>query len=120
SARQSTDLRTIASFRDPVYRAKADVVQLNLEFDLGDSLTLFSQTAYNKDEVYSFQDFNRFNTQPIFRDTSTFLWPIHLNGGVNPYRNLAPGGVFCDPQLGCSDRMAGFDISQGAAEQFTQ
>ncbi|HYG26797.1 MAG TPA: TonB-dependent receptor, partial [Caulobacteraceae bacterium] len=120
SARQSTDLRTISSFRDPRYRGKADVIQLNLDFDITDSLTLFSQTVYNEDEVYSFQDFNRFNTQPIFNDTSTFGWYDHLHGGINPFRNLAPGGVFCDPQLGCSDRMAGFDISQADSRQLTQ
>ena len=112
---QSPDLRTIASFRDPVYRAKADVVELNMDFDITDSLTLSSQTAYNKDEVYSFQDFNRFNTFPVFTDTTTL---IPLSGG--DWSNLAPGGVFCDPQLGCSDTIAGFDISQASGSQFSQ
>ncbi|HEX5776669.1 MAG TPA: TonB-dependent receptor, partial [Caulobacteraceae bacterium] len=130
SQRQSTDLRTIESIRDPVYRAEADVVQLNLEFDLSDSLTFYSQTAYNEDSVYSFQDFNRFNTQPIFNDTRDWgYYPEWFHEGISPWRMLAPRpegspvgtpGVFCDPQLGCSDRLVSFDISQGAAEQFTQ
>src|SRR5690606_10457535 len=78
---QSRDLRTIASYRDPVYRAKADLVDLNLEYDLTDNLTFVSQTVYNEDQVYSFQDFNRFNTQPIFVDTSPLLMLGDLPGG---------------------------------------
>jgi iron complex outermembrane receptor protein len=118
SATQSRDLRTIASFNDPRYRAKADVIELNFDFDITDDLTFTSQTAYDKDEVYSFQDYNRFNTQPVFADTSQFL-DMSLTG-PSAWANLAPGGVFCDPQLGCSDTLAGFDISQAHSEQFSQ
>ncbi len=126
---QSPDLRTIASFRDPRYQAQADVIELNLDFDITDSLTLSSQTAYNKDTVYSFQDFNRFNTEPIFTDTSqlsrgvagcTQNNPCHGDGVPSYWADLAPGGVFCDPQLGCSNTLAGFDISQAKGRQFTQ
>jgi len=120
---QSRDLRTIASFKDPVYRAKADVLELNIDIDLSPSLTVSSQTAYNKDTVYSFQDYNRFNTLPIFQDTTKIVQPFPDSEG-NPvpsfWVNLAPGGVFCDPQLGCSNTLAGFDISQGKGSQFTQ
>ncbi len=122
---QSRDLRTIASFKDPRYSAKADIVEFNLDFDLTDSLTFTSQTAYNKDRVYSFQDYNRFNTEPIFNDTSTYLDPLAAavgdpNPPPSPWRGLAPGGVFCDPQLGCSNTLAGFDISQAKSTQFSQ
>ncbi len=125
---QSRDLRTMASFRDPRYRAKADLIELNVDIDLTEQLTLSSQTAYVKDEVYSFQDFNRFNTIPVFTDTST-ISPHNSGFGAYDWRELAPrpagsplgsAGVFCDPQLGCSDTMAGFDISQAMAEQFSQ
>ena len=116
---QSRDLRSVASIRDPRYKASADLFELNFEADLSDVLTFTSQTAYNEDSVYSFQDFNRFNTQPIFNDTS-----ILVSGAPgNPpsrYVDLAPGGIFCDPQLGCSDRMVGFDISQADGKQFSQ
>jgi len=123
---QSRDLREIASFRDPVYRAKSDVLELNLSYDLTDSLSLFSQTLYNKDSTYSFQDFNRFNTVPIFNDTSSFFSNSQGDYSAenpfprNAYADLAPGGMFCDPQLGCSNRMAAFDIAQAQATQFTQ
>ena len=112
---QSRDLREIASFRDPFYRASADLFEINIDFDLTDTLRFSSQTAYNEDSVYSFQDFNRFNTEPIFTNTSAPFVPVA--GG---YETLAPGGVFCDPQLGCSDTVAGFDISQADGEQMSQ
>jgi len=114
---QSLDLRVINSFRDPVYRAKADVVELNIDLDLTESLTFTSQTAYNKDQTYSFQDFNRFNTVPIFTDTSQLSGPIN---GRSKWAYLAPGGIFCDPQLGCSNSLAGFDIAQAKGEQFSE
>jgi iron complex outermembrane receptor protein len=122
---QSRDLRTIASFRDPKYRAKADIFELNLDYKLTDSLTLSSQTAYNKDEVYSFQDYNRFNTFPIFNDTSKQYSDNGNDYLTNPappsrWANLTPGGVYCDPQLGCSKSLAGFDISQSEGTQFSQ
>ncbi|HEX6859555.1 MAG TPA: TonB-dependent receptor [Caulobacteraceae bacterium] len=128
SKTQSTDLRVIESIRDPKYRAKADIVELNLDVDLTDHLTFTSQTAYNEDSTYSFQDFNRFNTQPIFNDTSNLMrygFDPTQNPTFGPYfpsanRNFAPGGVFCDPQLGCTDRLVGFDIAQGKGTQFSQ
>jgi outer membrane receptor protein involved in Fe transport len=109
---QSRDLRVIDSALDPVYRAKADVVELNLEFDLSDAIRAYSQTVYDHDSVYSSQDFNRFNSQAIFRDSTSTL----LDG----YKSLSPGGIFCDPQLGCSKSMVGYDISQAKSEQFSE
>ena len=113
---QSRDLRTVASVLDPVYRAKADVFDLSVSVDINDALTFTSQTVYNKDEVYSFQDYNRFNSAPAFIDSSL----LTQFGLPSPWVNLTPGGVFCDPQIGCTDRIAGFDVSQGAGEQFSQ
>ncbi|HEX5777196.1 MAG TPA: TonB-dependent receptor, partial [Caulobacteraceae bacterium] len=46
--------------------------------------------------------------------------PVTSFPGPGDWSDLAPGGVFCDPQLGCSDTLAGFDISQASAEQFSQ
>jgi outer membrane receptor protein involved in Fe transport len=117
-ATQSRDLRVIDSFKDPRYRAKTDVLELNASLDLTDMLTLSSQTAYVKDELYSFQDYNRFNSAPIFTDTSGLL--EIFEDTPSRYHDLAPGGVFCDPQLGCSNKLAGFDISQAKSTQFSQ
>ena len=122
---QSPNLREIASIRDPIYRASADLLQFNLELDITPALTFVSQTAYNEDKVYSFQDFNRFNSLPVFFDTSrmtrqTVSTSNPTGGGPTPFANLAPGGVFCDPQIGCSDTIAGFDISKAVSDQFSQ
>ncbi len=118
-AMQSRNLREIASVRDPIYRAKSDLIELNLDADISEALTFSSQTAWNWDNVYSFQDYNRFNTLPIFNDTSAFM-KSNTGNTPSPYRNVAPGGVFCDPQLGCSDRLAVFDISSARSKQFSQ
>jgi len=114
---QSRDLREIASVRDPIYRAKSDILALNLDVDLSQSLTLSSQTAWNWDDVYSFQDYNRFNTLPIFNDSSVF---VDSRGNPSPWRDMAPGGLFCDPQIGCTDRLAVFDVSSAYSKQFAQ
>jgi outer membrane receptor protein involved in Fe transport len=118
---QSRDMREIASIRDPIYRAQNDTFQLNVEIDLNDSLTFNSQTLYVEDGVYSFQDANRFTTVPFFNDTSLYVdnpaWPAHTQSN---FKDVAPGGIFCDPQIGCSDTIAGFDISRADGKQFTQ
>ncbi len=111
---QSPDLRVIDSIKDPKYVAKADVVQLNLDFDVTDQLTVYSQTVYNKDVTYSSQDYNRFNTLDIFNDTSNWT------GFGAAFRSVAPGGYFNDPQLGRSRKMVGYDIATAKGKQFGQ
>src|SRR3546814_15786225 len=69
--RQIRDLRTIESIRDPRYRAKADLLQFNLDVDITPALTFTSQTAYHEDQPYSFQDYNRFKSLPVFTATQT-------------------------------------------------
>ncbi len=116
---QSRDLRVINSILDPVYRAKTDVYNLNVDVEISPTLTVTSQTAYVEDSIYSFQDFNRFNTVPIFADSLSV--PRPTSGTGQPiYANLTPGGEFCDPQIGCSKSLAGFDISQAKSTQFNQ
>jgi outer membrane receptor protein involved in Fe transport len=116
---QSRDLRTINSIRDPRYQASTDVLELNADFDLGHSLTLTSQTAYVRDKIYSFQDYNRFNTVPILNDS--LLLSSGVDGELPPiFRDFTPNGVFCDPQIGCSNTIAGFDISRARSKQFSQ
>ena len=114
SAFQSRDLRVIESSFEPEYRAKTDIFELQLNVDLSDALTLSSETAYSTDSLFSTQDYNRFTTKP---------------GAFNPkfkiVRPLRPGvidenGVFCDPQLGWSDRLLLGDLSTANSKQFSQ
>ncbi len=111
---QSPDLRVIASELDPGYTAKNDTFEFNASFRINDALTLISQTGYNRDQLYSTEDYNRFNTAPgLFVD---------LHAVTDGVRNslVGPDGTFCDPQLGCSSRLVGEDVSQEHAKQFSQ
>lgn len=115
---QSRNLREINSIRDPRYRAKSDLFQLNVDVDIIPALTVSSQTAFNSDKVYSLQDYNRFTSLPVFTDSTKLT--RYTDGMPSEFSNLMPGGIFCDPQIGCSDTVAGLDISQAKSKQFNQ
>ncbi|MDT8759398.1 TonB-dependent receptor [Sphingomonas psychrotolerans] len=116
---QSRNLREISTSYDPVFRAKNDFYQLNLDIGLSEGLQLISQTAYARDRYYSSQDYSRFASNPIFGNstepglTGTVGFPL-----VAP--NVTPGGVYTDPQLGPSDRFLSVDLSKSSNEQWTQ
>jgi outer membrane receptor protein involved in Fe transport len=79
------------------------VLELNVEIDVTDSLTLSMLSSYNDDNLFTFQDYNR----------------IVPNQGFN-VTPLTPGGFFNDPQLGRSNQFRTFDISSGFSDQFSQ
>jgi len=118
---QSRNLREIATSYDPVFRAKNDLFQFNMEFEPSDGLKLVSQTAYARDRYYSSQDYNRFVSSKVFNDSSqplndVFNRPIN----TNQYPGPTPGGIFCDFQVGCSDRLLSVDISRSRNRQWSQ
>ncbi|HEX6860997.1 MAG TPA: TonB-dependent receptor [Caulobacteraceae bacterium] len=117
SRTQSTDLRVIESTVDPGYRAKSDVFELQLAYDLTDALSLSSETAWASDFIFSTQDYNRFNTASgAFRARNSNGSPTQaLNLGV-----LDENGVFCDPQIGCADRLVAVDLSTARSRHFSQ
>ncbi|PZT91717.1 MAG: TonB-dependent receptor [Citromicrobium sp.] len=115
---QSRNLREIATSFDPVFRAKNDVIQANLNFDVTEGLQLISQTAYARDRYYSSQDYNRFVSAPIFTDTNGLVSGI--GGGPIDQEFAAPGGIFTDPQLGPSNRLLAIDISRSRNRQWSQ
>jgi len=113
---QSRDLRTIESTVDPKYRANTDLVELQWNAELGKGLTLTSETSYLYDTIFSLQDFNRFNTA-----RGAFLNEPGLLSARPDF--ITPGefgGVFCDPQIGCSDRLVAIDVSRAKSSQFSQ
>ena len=66
---QPRSLRIIQSEINPTYGAKNDTFEFNADYQITPALTLTSQTGYNKDQLHSTEDFNRFNTTPgIFND----------------------------------------------------
>src|SRR6185437_12305245 len=105
-ATQSSNLHIIESGIDPIYKAKNDVVELNADYGVTPSLTFTSQTGFSHDFLYSAEDYNRFGSEPQVFDTDA--------------RGVSPDGVFCDPQLGCSDHLILEDVSQEHAWQFNQ
>jgi outer membrane receptor protein involved in Fe transport len=113
---QSPNLRVIESTVDPKYRAKSDLVELQWHVDLGNTLTLTSETAHNSDTIFSSEDYNRFNTA-----SGAFLEDSGFAGARSDFIQPGPsGGIFCDPQVGCADRLVAVDVSRAQSSQFSQ
>jgi len=105
---QNPDLRVVDSLIDPHYTAKNDTYEFNIDYNITPELTLTSQTAYNQDHLYSTEDFNRYDTAPNFFND------------IGGHTIVGQDGEFCDPQLGCSTRLVGQDVSREQAHQFYQ
>lgn len=131
--RQSANLREISTIYDPVFRAKNDLFQVNIEFDPTETLHFYSQTLHMKDSYYGSQDFFRFNAKPIFGPRELYsaipaIWNPYL--GATPQSVLDAlakdptlpkvGGVFCDKQIGCTDRAVAIDVSRSKSRQWSQ
>jgi len=110
STTQSHNLRVIESALNPHYQAKNDVVELNTDYAVAPSLTFTSQTGYNQDFLSSTEDYNRFNTSP-----GIFKQPPCCTANL-----VSADGVFCDPQLGCANRLVAEDLSNEHAWQLSQ
>ncbi len=120
SSTQSMDLRVIQSALQPRYKAKNDIVEFLADYALTPALTLTWQTGYNHDFLASQEDFNRFNSNPgLFFSSASDTNPDGSGSGVFGYR-WTPGGILCDPQLGCSDKFIGEDLSQEHSWQISQ
>ncbi len=115
SVTQSRNLRIIETTLDPVYKAKNDTVALNADYEVIPSLTFTSQTGFNNDFIWSTEDYNRFNTKPGAWDLNSLGHEAIIQSGI-----LSPDGVFCDPQLGCSNRLVLQDMNQAHSWQLSQ
>jgi len=149
NTRQSTNLRVIESTIDPQYKAKNDTIELNADYKMTPSLTFTSQTGYNRDFLWSTEDYNRFNTRPgafIAGGKLNSTTPVDPNNGICVhvdtsegvncaaiYQPCAPAGInfsnnqacaavgtYCDPQLGCSDRLVAQDLNDEHSWQLSQ
>ena len=109
---QNPDMRVIQSEIEPKYRAKNDTVMLNADYNLTPQLTLTSQSGFGNDSLYSTQDYNRFVSAPgVFKPNAK---------GFGGYQVIDANGVFCDPQLGCSDRLVAMDLNDARSWQLSQ
>jgi len=117
SRTQSSDLRVIEASVDPSYRAKTDLVELQVAYDLSDTLTVNSETAWSSDFVFSAQDYNRFAGSPqgFGVGNGSITTTFYRQRGI-----LLPNGEFCDPQIGCTDRLTAMDLSTARSTQFSQ
>jgi outer membrane receptor protein involved in Fe transport len=122
STLQSRNLREIETHIEPEYDARNDIGELQFTADLPHNLTFASETGFNQDHIFSFEDYNRFDTTPgVFvpgaarlNDPSEFTTP-------GPRLDIVDAnGYFCDPQLGCTNRLAAGDLSTAKSRQFSQ
>ena len=142
---QSSNLHIIESGIDPIYKAKNDVVELNADYKLTPDLTFTSQTGFSHDFLYSAEDYNRFGSVPgainsndaekgVQPDPNGYYLCVTDNsascrGGIPNGAPCDPttvtngckiAGYFCDPQLGCSDRLIVEDLSEERSWQLSQ
>jgi iron complex outermembrane recepter protein len=113
STTQSHNLRDIESTINPRYKAKNDTIELNVDYDVTPDLTFTSQTAGNEDFLWSTEDYNRFNT-------SAGLFEQNYQNTARNRSIVGPDLMFCDPQLGCANRLVAQDLSDEHAWQFSQ
>jgi len=109
SDKQNPNLRVINSKLTPGYKAKNDTVELSTTYHLGPALTLTSESAFNHDFLWATEDYNRFASSPGIFIQSWYVDP-----------NLLQNGVFCDPQLGCSNQIVAEDLVQQRSWQASQ
>ena len=118
---QPRSLRVIQSEIQPFYKAKNDTIEFNVDYAITPALTFSSQTGFNHDFLASSEDFNRFNSTPGIFFTSTTEPDPSGDGFDGRFgARFTPGGVMCDPQLGCSTKFVGEDLSQERAWQISQ
>ncbi len=124
SVAQSRNLRVIESEIEPAYKAKNDVIEFNADYAVTPSLTFTSQTGFDHDFLYSTEDYNRFNTAPDLFTPSLPAEPYPNPSNsqlIFPSRGqVSADGVFCDPQLGCSDRLVAEDLDTLKSWQLSQ
>jgi outer membrane receptor protein involved in Fe transport len=109
NATQSRNLRVIETTIEPSYKAKNDTVEFNADYLVAPALTFTSQTGFNNDFLASTEDYNRFSTSPGIFNTSN-----------NSRGQVSSDGFFCDPQLGCQNRLVAEDLSDEHAWQLSQ
>ena len=121
---QDHNLHDIESTFDPKYRAQDDLVELHMDYDLGDHLKLSSITGFNAYSNQSWADYRRvvsttpFNTSP----NPVAATALGINSALysQVYHSLFPNGVVSDPQTGASSYLNGAQYGQAQSHQVTE
>jgi len=111
NAVNSRNLRVIESTLNPSYKVRSDIIQFNSEYRVTPLLTFVSQTGFGSDYLWATEDYNRFNTSSGAFQTGFQA----TDQGI-----VSADGVFCDPQLGCSDRLVAQDLVKANSWQLSQ
>ena len=109
------DLRKIESAFDPLYNAEMTVYAARVEYDVSDTLTVIYTGSYTESSVVSIEDYNKVAPSIEFNTTAG---PFAL--AADSYQDVFPLGYVTDPQLGRSNQFRTFDLSGGAAKQYSQ
>jgi outer membrane receptor protein involved in Fe transport len=99
----SRNLQDTDSVLDPRYKARNDLVVLNLSMQITPSLNVTTISSYMKDKLRSAREFQGAVPDITFNTTA-----------------LTPGGFFNDPQLGSFNRLATEDYLTQDSRQITQ
>jgi outer membrane receptor protein involved in Fe transport len=89
---QDPDIRNIESYFDPIYQSHTDIAELNVDWDLTESLKLTSLTSYSKNELFTKQDYNRYQPTQNFNTT-----PNEQNVFAGPIGQAYLEGFLADP-----------------------
>jgi outer membrane receptor protein involved in Fe transport len=129
NGQQDHNLHDISSAVDPHYKAKQNIIQLDMTWDITDNLSLESVTGYNHENNLSTEDYTRVYPATAFNATPTpgcyyCIVAAETTGStaVYPYlyNLLYPGGVVSDPQAGTSNHVRIFDQTDGDSNELTQ
>jgi outer membrane receptor protein involved in Fe transport len=74
---QDPNVRNIESYFDPIYKTHTDIGELNIDWDLTDTLKLTSLTSYSKNSLFTKQDYNRYQPTQNFNTTPN---PVNVFG----------------------------------------
>jgi outer membrane receptor protein involved in Fe transport len=91
---QDPNIRNIESYFDPVYQAHTDIWEFNVDWDLTDTLKLTSLTSYSKNDLYTKQDYNRYQPTQNFNTT-----PSSQNVFGGPIGDAYLAGFLSDPMV---------------------
>jgi outer membrane receptor protein involved in Fe transport len=99
----SRNLREVEVYGPTIYRPRADIYELSLEWNATDALAVTSLTSYNENETYNLGDFGAVQASAPFAPSP-----------------LAPDGLLTDGQFGTTDRAQSQSGATGHAEQWSQ
>ena len=99
---QDPNLRNIASYTDPTFKATNNLTSLDIEYDLAPRLKLISLSSYDTDNSLSRNDYNRFVPTVPFNPNAPFAPGVTIGQALTAAGVYGPNGL-TDPQLGTSN-----------------